>query len=443
MIIAILPMPLLIGLLRMRHALLLDSLTSSFCFQPLCITHSYLNCIFFFCFIDQGAVLPMSSEVVLTACTDWSLNVDPSSSRRFWWNNVYSITVWEDTLNIEAQTSTITDADVWSKYIETQIGCIFKVCSICKEPEGNEDLKICCYCSNPVHERCSEPASHLQIMWKPSNLPFSAHMRACFDCQAVDYETKDAPTEELHQDDVRRAAKRALALSDEYPNHITDAITKIFERSEREHDEAALMKELQLVVVSFFQSPASLSFLRKERIVSKGGGIGVVAAEAIPAYSIIGVYPGYLDWAAGEQAKLGRPVSKYALMSYNCANYFNNVFVELQETFTPFINEPNEGEKSNCAWIQEPHRKNGRLSVMSIRDIAKGEELTIGYGPLYPRTYPFCYDAYAFHPVEGYTPVPCFALWHWATFEEADAHFVGNIGYLAEEDRYVVWEAKA
>ncbi|KAK7196757.1 SET domain containing protein [Novymonas esmeraldas] len=386
----------------------------------------------------------MAPVLVPTACEDWSLNIDDDSEKRFWWNNTYSITLWEETLSIDKQTETITDGDVWSKFIDLQLQCAFKICSICHAPEGNEDMKVCCYCGNTVHVRCSEPATPEQIMWKPSNLPYQEHMRACFQCQAVEYKVAAAAPQLLgEKDSARRAAKRALTVADEYSPATVNSLRRLLQRAEATPSDAGLLSDLQSLMQSFFQSPQSLGFLCKRRVASKGDGVGVVAAKRIPAFSIIGVYPGYLDFLSGEQAKYGRPVPKYALMEYNCADYFNDVFVELQSTFTPFINEPNVDEKSNCAWIQEPHRKNGRLSVICVRDIDEGEELTIGYGPVYPRTYPYCYDAYACHTIEGHAAHPCYSLWHWPTLQEADARFICYIGYIASDDRYSLWKSEA
>lgn len=385
----------------------------------------------------------MAPIVVPTACQDWSLNIASESNRRFWWNNTYSITVWEETLKVDKPTESISDSDVWAKFIEMQIFCAFKICSVCHCPEGNDDMKICCYCGNTVHDKCSEPATHEQIIWKPANLNYKEYMRACFHCQAVECDEPVPPTTPGQPDNVRRAAKRALTVSDEYPPEMVRKLETIALQAEKTPNDGGLMTELQKTVQTFFQSSRSLQFLSKERIASKAGGIGVVAAQDIPAFTIIGVYPGYLDFLSGEQGKLGRPTSKYALMEYNCANYFNQVFVELQGAFTPFINEPNVDETSNCAWIQEPHLKNGRLSVMCVRDVRKGEELTIGYGPIYPRTYPYCYDAYAFHRVESHTASPCFSLWHWPTLEESDAKFICYVGYNAETDQYALWQSAA
>ena len=80
--------------------------------------------------------------------------------------------------------------------------------------------------------------------------------------------------------------------------------------------------------------------------------------------------------------------------------------------------------------------------MMSVRDIKAGEEILIGYGPLYPRTYEFNYDAYALHQVDGYDDPPCFALWHWTTTEEKDAEFVCYVEYEAEKNSYCYWETE-
>jgi hypothetical protein len=192
----------------------------------------------------------------------------------------------------------------------------------------------------------------------------------------------------------------------------------------------------------FFQPGASASWLERRPSPSKGGGLGVFALCDIPRFSVVGVYPGYEDPLSGEQAKRGRPAPKYSLVDLNCADYFNRVFAEFDLCFTPFINEPTPSEKGNCAWIQEKVRQNGRLSVMTVCDIKQGEELLIGYGPLYPRDYPYAYDAYAFHTVDGYDDPACFALWHWANTDEKDAEFVCYVEYSVASNSYTYWETQ-
>ncbi|EPY21815.1 hypothetical protein STCU_08473 [Strigomonas culicis] len=301
---------------------------------------------------------------------------------------------------------------------------------------------VCCYCGGAVHRECSTEASKEQIAYKPANKDFSMHLRACFQCEAINKPVRLVDEKTRPKDNVRRAAQRALSLKDEFPPKIKDEIVSIRQLAEKQPDSPELLVRLKKAVLNFFQSNLSLSLLKKDHIASKANGIGVVAAQDIPAFTVIGVYPGYMDALSGEQAKIGRPVPKYALMDLNCADYYNDVFVEFADTFAPFINEPNESETSNCAWIQEPHRVEGRLSIISVKDIKKDEELLIGYGPLYPRSYPFRYDAYAFHPVDGYENPPCFALWYWPTTEEKDAEFVCYVGYKSGEDKYVYWKTK-
>ncbi|EPY30786.1 hypothetical protein STCU_03893 [Strigomonas culicis] len=250
---------------------------------------------------------------------------------------------------------------------------------------------VCCYCGGAVHRECSTEASKEQIAYKPANKDFSMHLRACFQCEAINKPVRLVDEKTRPKDNVRRAAQRALSLKDEFPPKIKDEIVSIRQLAEKQPDSPELLVRLKKAVLNFFQSNLSLSLLKKDHIASKANGIGVVAAQDIPAFTVIGVYPGYMDALSGEQAKIGRPVPKYALMDLNCADYYNDVFVEFADTFAPFINEPNESETSNCAWIQEPHRVEGRLSIISVKDIKKDEELLIGYGPLYPRSYPFRY----------------------------------------------------
>lgn len=386
--------------------------------------------------------MPGDEIIVPTKCDDWSLNVDADSGKRFWWNNTYSISVWETTLNIGEPVADIDDDAAWKAFVQFQINYCFKVCGVCKLPEQNEDMFVCCYCGGAVHKECSTEASQEQIAYKPANKIFAKYLRACFQCEAIDKPVRLVDEKTRPKDNVRRAAHRALSLKDEFPPKLQEEIATIRQLAEKQPDSAELLTHLKKAVVSFFQSNLSLSLLKKGRIASKANGIGVVAAQDIPAFTVIGVYPGYMDALSGEQAKIGRPVPKYALMDLNCADFYNDVFVEFADTFAPFINEPNEAETSNCAWIQEPHRVEGRLSIISVRDIKKDDELLIGYGPLYPRTYPFRYDAYAFHPVEGYENPPCYALWYWPTTEEKDAEFVCYVGYKSAEDKYVYWKTK-
>lgn len=378
-------------------------------------------------------------KVILT-CDSWTLNVDADSGDNFWWNDSYSLSVWEKCLKLD-KNSILSETDVWRAYIEFQLGNVFKVCTICHIPEEEEDLKICCYCANCIHPACSVEALQENIDYKPGNKGFESHLRICFSCESIPFEPSPVPKEPRVPESARRAVLRLLSLSCELPAELYHQLELLRGKIAKANSASdKYMKDLADAAVSFFQTPQSLQFLEKRLIPCKGGGVGVVAKKDIPAFSVVGVYPGYNDFLSGEHSKIGRPVAKYALMDLNCANYYNKVFPEFSGTFTPFINEPLPNEKSNCAWIQEPHHALGRLSIITVKSIKKGEELLIGYGPVYPRDYPYCYDAYAFHRAGDYSNPICFALWHWPTLEEKDSRFVCYVAYLSDSREYIQWE---
>lgn len=376
----------------------------------------------------------------IVVCDSWSLNLDPESGDNFWFNDTYSISIWEKCLSFDTETSKLTEDDVWRAFIKFQLKNIFKICAICHQPEVDDTFKICCYCSNCIHEACSVEAQHENIIFKPGNAGFEKHMRICFSCAEKPYETSDKKsTQPIRLTSARKAIFRLLTLSD-LPGKTTDGLRAILTRIQTQSRETENdMEEVKTLATNFFQSPFSLEVLEKKNFSNKGG-IGVVAKKKIPKFTIIGVYPGYEDHLVGEHRKLGRPETKYSLMDLNCADYFNIVFPEFQGTFTPFINEPTPTELSNCAWIQEPHRQVGCLSVMTVREIDEGEELLIGYGPVYPRAYEYRYDAYAFHRVEGYNDPICYALWYWPTRLEKDARFLSYVAYSPTNDSYQEWE---
>lgn len=383
----------------------------------------------------------MSDSIkVISSCGSWSLNLDEKSGNNFWYNTTYEISVWEKHLNVDTDQVGLSDDAVWRSYIVFQLNNVFKVCSICHQPEIDEDLKICCYCSGCVHENCSEEALPENIIYKPGNAGFESFMRICFACADKSSKIiKNECLEPRRSCSVQKAITRLLTLTELPPTTIHELKRKLLDFQTPSQKTDSQMQQVKKIATDFFQSQYSLKILGKKNFPNKGG-IGVVAKDNIPAFTIIGVYPGYDDFLGGEHAKIGRPTAKYSLMDLNCADYFSVVFPEFDDTFTPFINEPTPDEESNCAWIQEIDQRAGRLSVMSVREIKEGEELLIGYGPVYPRPYEYCYDAYAFHRVvESKNPI-CFALWRWTSTEEKDAQFVCYIAYIPETDKYIQWE---
>lgn len=393
----------------------------------------------------------MGDEVLPTKCDDWSLNKD-EGGKKFWWNKTYNLSIWATSLKTKGDDAIQTDDTVWKAFVEYQISAVYKMCTWCNGPEGNDDMLVCCYCGNHFHPTtCSKPATAAQMAWKSANAGFEGSLVCCFACD--DEESgKEKPTIVKHEDDARRAVKRALTQGDEIPaaqKQQLNRILKAFDQKKKAgeltlKDKESMMDQVQRTVATYFQPHETSDMLVRQPIESKCGGWGIVATRDIPPYTIVGVYPGYEDPLSGEQLKLNRPSPKYSLVDLNCADYWNRVFSEFQKCFTPFINEPTPTEKSNTAWIQETTRPEGRLSVMTVRKINAGEELLIGYGPLYPRDYPYNYDAYAYHLLDEYKDheTPCFALWHWKTTEEKDAEFDCYVGYDKETDSYAYWETE-
>nr|CCD13502.1 unnamed protein product [Trypanosoma congolense IL3000] len=376
------------------------------------------------------------SELVPTRCVDWSLNTDTASGKTFLWHNQYSISIWSDTLGFIRPYDDLDDTAVWKAFMWFGVNTVFKLCVVCRQPDGVEDMMICCYCGRTVHCECSMEATEDQIACKEANCEFVSYLRVCNSCGGVG--VTPTPTRGRGGTDARKAIWRALTIRDEYPKNIVEGLELLRGKANAPHtkeEDKRLLSEVRTTVGRFFQPRGTTQLF--EKVAREGkGGVGIVAVKDVPAFTIVGVYPGYGDALGGEHAKLGRPIPKYALMDLNCADYFNVVFEEFQDTFTPFINEPDKGEKSNCGWIQETKYRDGRLSVMTCRDVSKGEELLIGYGPVYPRDYPFTYDAFTFYQTKSKRYRVCFALWHWPTVDAKDAVLEHHVEFDEASNSY-------
>lgn len=381
-------------------------------------------------------------DSTIFSCGSWGLYRDKESGDNYWSHDIYSISLWECCLVVDRKSPTLTENDIWKAYIAFQLKNIFKVCSICHEPEGIPELKICCYCGSTCHEECSVQAEKAQIEEKPANLFFEKNMCKCFSCEGIKVKPhKNIAPHDFKEVLVRKAVQRMLTLTT-LPEKSKSKLMEIRKNIEnRGFEKESDMVAVKEICRDFFQTPTSLGLVQKEKIVSKGGGVGIVAKKDIPPFTVIGHYPGYEDFLGGEQLKLGRPETKYSLLNLNCADYFNSVFPEFNDLFTPFINEPSPSEESNCGWIDEPHYSDKSLSIITVREIKAGEELLIGYGPSYPRSYEYRYDAYAFHVVENTSDPICFSFWKWTSKNEDDWSFEGYIAYCPETRTYIPWTA--
>lgn len=190
---------------------------------------------------------------VTTSCDVWSLNMESIEKKRFWWNALYSISVWEDVLNINKPTREICDDDVWSHYIAQQLSNIFKVCPICTGEEGKIDMGICCYCSSTVHVECSSSASVSQIAWKSANAPFREKMRVCFRCDDITYDQAELLSRTQTSPDLERACSRVLSIQAELPPTIMAEINKIAAMQvTRQWRPSVVLQSLRAAVTPFF-----------------------------------------------------------------------------------------------------------------------------------------------------------------------------------------------
>lgn len=169
-------------------------------------------------------------------------------------------------------------------------------------------------------------------------------------------------------------------------------------------DKAQSMNEVSNALCSFYNGKGNEFF---EINKSPGRGIGIFAKKDVPAHTIVGVYPGY------DQKNMnfnGKAVPKYILMHYNSADLKNNIFPEFAQCFAHLINEPSMTETPNTTWIQEPRSdiENDRMSIVTTRDIKKGEECLINYGPYYQRDYLFSKASY--HAIPDHTNIGHFNI---------------------------------
>ena len=203
-------------------------------------------------------------EVLPSKGTDWSLNKDAGSDKKFWWHKTYSISVWAGSLPLKVAEAEATDDDVWKAFIEFRIETVYKICGVCNGPEQDQDLKVCCYCGHNVHQKgCSVPATAEQMAWKKANAGFEKHLVACVQCEDIAF---DPPKEHQPEEEgPRRCAIRALSIANEYPNHLRSKLHRLRKQVE-EKQTPALMKKVQETVREHFQPNESSDLV--ERLAS-------------------------------------------------------------------------------------------------------------------------------------------------------------------------------
>lgn len=136
-------------------------------------------------------------------------------------------------------------------------------------------------------------------------------------------------------------------------------------------------------------------------------GWGVVAKTDIPANTFLASYPGrvYRDGPELQRAvQRGSLTDTYTLETFQVVNskvVHDLVIIPAEEDVVLkryasgvvlYANEPSQRTVANAAWVKNVDKE--RIEVWTDRDVKKGEEITLCYGPKYARKYQTsCKDA--------------------------------------------------
>ena len=85
----------------------------------------------------------------------------------------------------------------------------------------------------------------------------------------------------------------------------------------------ASMNEAKLILAEYFNGQNNDNFIIKE---SERGGVGLFAAKNIPAFTVVGLYPGYPVTGSTTE---GAPIPKYILVRFNSADVNYKIYPEI------------------------------------------------------------------------------------------------------------------
>eukprot|EP01062_Namystynia_karyoxenos_P076429 TRINITY_DN7493_c0_g1_i1.p1 TRINITY_DN7493_c0_g1~~TRINITY_DN7493_c0_g1_i1.p1 ORF type:complete len:399 (+),score=75.76 TRINITY_DN7493_c0_g1_i1:90-1286(+) len=355
------------------------------------------------------------------AKTAWGLHDDQDGQGQYYYCQQIDLSTWVRHIDLPAGVTpeAATDEQLWCALVDRQIRDAFKMCATCASArETWEDpFFICGTCLRHCHLACSQPCSAVVCteIWED----YAPYLRSCDVCDRKRPAAKEFVDGGPTADQLSAQAALNRLKSVQMPHQVRESLQAVEEQlgAQRITDGAAMDRICEICTDHYCPRGSHRLF---KLAPSPKGGIGVFTAEDVPKLTRVGIYPGYPDPLSGEQSNRGRPTPKYALAEFNAADYYNHCFPELRGCLTQFINEPGPKEASNVAWLQEqsPVIEDGRLSIVTVRDLKAGEELHLSYGPLYPRDYPYAYDAYSFHLVEEGQGAPdVYALWYYASRE--------------------------
>jgi len=370
------------------------------------------------------------------------VNEDKDGQGDYFYCPVVELSTWTRHLDLPPGVTpeSATDAQLYCALYDRQIREAYKMCQGCASPREtfSDAFYVCGTCARHCHHSCSSACS--QVLCTEIWEQYAPYLRTCDVCAKRREPLNVFVPGGMTSDQLSAQAAMNRLKSVQLPHAVRDRLGALEERlvSGRVSD-ADAMNDVTAMMTDHY-CPRGGHRLFKLAMSKSKGGIGVFAARFVPRLTRVGIYPGYPDPLSGEQGSRGRPTPKYALAEFNAADYYNASFPELKGCLTQFINEPGPDEGSNVAWLQEvsPTIEDGRLSIYTVRDLQEGEECTLSYGPLYPRDYPYSYDAYSFHPVsddDGHQCKGVYALWYYAN-REAEAVCKGHVRYEEKTDTF-------
>eukprot|EP01065_Artemidia_motanka_P033126 TRINITY_DN4008_c3_g1_i2.p1 TRINITY_DN4008_c3_g1~~TRINITY_DN4008_c3_g1_i2.p1 ORF type:complete len:396 (+),score=95.27 TRINITY_DN4008_c3_g1_i2:74-1261(+) len=366
----------------------------------------------------------------------WSMHeAEPTDGvdNTYWWCESIKVSTYVRHLEVQGAADgfdpkTATDSQLFIAMADRQIRECYKLCQVCASPaeSPSNPFFVCATCLRHCHHDCSSKCKEVidSAVWPV----YAPYLRTCFVCggRVKEPGSKFADGSSTPMQLSARGAHnrlRSVAL----PIAVRESLSAAEALMEKAPEDAERnMAAVRSILRDMYCPGGAHRYWRIGR--SGKGGEGVFAAERVPAFTRVGIMPGYPDPLAGEQTERGRPQPKYALSDINAADYYNVPFPEFRDCPAWCVNEPGVGEKSNCAWLQEPVGgpvEHGRLSVVTVKELQKGEEALLSYGPVYPRDYPYAYDAYSFHPQER-APAGVYELWYYSS-RESEAESKGHV----------------
>ena len=342
----------------------------------------------------------------------WKIVRDKVSEQLYLWNSFFGYSVWLHDLCPEEdlRDSVASVEKIWTLYKNLQRSSVFLQCYVCSNSIALKEAKQCSRCFQIVHFQCY-------------HTEFSS-CRFCAPKTNSSWNVNHTLDENYLQ---KEGHMRLRTILDEFSHVLQSEFVAMNTDCDIQQLRSIAFRHFQRSFVDFVIQPIS----------NKRHTLGVVAAKNVKPFTRICIYPGYRDVFAGYQCKYGRQIPRYSVEIINCAGLSNHVFDEFTDISGPFINEPSLFEMANCGWIREKSAaSSSRYSVITVKEVLKGQEFLVSYGPEYRRDYDYAYDHYVFLPSDSVQGRQTYALFRWQSKVGAEPLYISRIVYCEETDVY-------